>query len=124
METEEGFDAGVWAELASQLELTGIAIPEQFGGSGFGIDAQVVVFEELGRELMCVPYLSTTLAVEALLASGDDEACGELLPAVAGGEADPRSRCSKATGASTRTRSLSEPPIWMAVHGSTGRSAS
>ena len=44
--------------------------------------------EELGRELTCSPMLgSAVLAAQALLAAGDDAACGELLPAIAGGSA-------------------------------------
>jgi alkylation response protein AidB-like acyl-CoA dehydrogenase len=98
METEEGFDPEVWAQMAEQLELPGIAIPERFGGSGFGIDAQAVVFEEMGRELMCAPYLSTELAVEALLATGDDAACEELLPGVAAGTTRPALALLEGTG--------------------------
>jgi len=86
METDEGFDLSVWAQMADQLELPGMTIPEQFGGSGFDIDAQAVVFEEMGAALMCSPYLSTVLAAEALVASGDEEACAEYLPAIASGE--------------------------------------
>ncbi|OBH50737.1 hypothetical protein A5682_14925 [Mycobacterium mantenii] len=75
-----------WAELA-ELGLLGIAIPEQYGGSGAGLTEQAVVYEELARELGAVPYLSTVcLAAEALLASGDEAACAELLPGVAAGE--------------------------------------
>jgi alkylation response protein AidB-like acyl-CoA dehydrogenase len=84
-ETEDGFDAAVWAQMAEQLELPGMTIPERFGGSGFAIDAQVVVFEEMGRALMCTPFLSTVLAAEALVASADDAVCEELLPGIAAG---------------------------------------
>jgi alkylation response protein AidB-like acyl-CoA dehydrogenase len=85
METESGFDPAVWAQMADQLELPGMTIPERFGGSGFGLDAQAVVFEEMGRALMCAPYLSTALATEALLAAGDDAACADYLPDIASG---------------------------------------
>jgi alkylation response protein AidB-like acyl-CoA dehydrogenase len=71
--------------MAGQLELPGMTIPERFGGSGFAIDAQAVVFEEMGRVVMCAPYLSTVLATEALLATGDDDACAEFMPAIAAG---------------------------------------
>jgi alkylation response protein AidB-like acyl-CoA dehydrogenase len=85
MATESGYDPAVWTRMAGELELPGMTIPERFGGSGFAIDAQAVVFEELGRVLMCTPYLSTVLAAEALLASGDDGACAEYLPQIASG---------------------------------------
>jgi alkylation response protein AidB-like acyl-CoA dehydrogenase len=86
METEEGFDPDVWRQLAEQLELPGITIPEEHGGSGLSLDVQAVVFEEMGAKLMCVPYLSNAVAIEAILAGADDEAAGEYLPKIATGE--------------------------------------
>ncbi|OBJ10224.1 hypothetical protein A5624_16000 [Mycobacterium sp. 1482292.6] len=75
-----------WAELA-ELGLLGIAVPEQYGGSGAGLYEQAVVCEELARELGAVPYLPTAcLAAEALLACGDDAVCAELLPGLVAGE--------------------------------------
>jgi alkylation response protein AidB-like acyl-CoA dehydrogenase len=85
MAEPDGFDEAVWAQMAQQLELQGMTIPERFGGAGFALDAQAVVFEEMGAALMCTPYLSTVLAAEAILASGDDAACAEHLPGIAEG---------------------------------------
>ncbi|ORA15776.1 acyl-CoA dehydrogenase [Mycobacterium arosiense] len=77
---------GGWAELA-ELGLLGIAVPERYGGSGAGLYEQAVVCEELARELGAVPYLPTAcLAAEAVLASGDDAACADLLPGLVAGE--------------------------------------
>jgi alkylation response protein AidB-like acyl-CoA dehydrogenase len=39
----------------------------------------------MGAGLMCTPYLSTVLAAEAIVASGDDDAAGEYLPPIAAG---------------------------------------
>ncbi len=36
METSEGYDAAVWAQMADQLGLQSLAIPEEYGGAGFG----------------------------------------------------------------------------------------
>jgi alkylation response protein AidB-like acyl-CoA dehydrogenase len=85
MEDEAGIDEAVWSQMAEQLELQGMTIPERYGGAGFSLDAQAVVFEEMGAALMCTPYLSTVLAAEAIVASGDDAACAEHLPAIAAG---------------------------------------
>ncbi|MDP9075053.1 MAG: acyl-CoA/acyl-ACP dehydrogenase [Actinomycetota bacterium] len=86
MATETGFDPAVWSQMAVQLGLQGLAIPERFGGSGFSTVEQVVVFEEMGRALLCAPYFSTVaLAANALLAAGDDRASEELLPGIAAG---------------------------------------
>jgi 3-oxochol-4-en-24-oyl-CoA dehydrogenase len=75
-----------WTALA-ELGLLGIAVPEQYGGSGAGLIEQAIVCEELARELGAIPYLATAcLAGETLLASGDDAACAELLPGLVAGE--------------------------------------
>lgn len=36
MQTPTGFDPKVWPTMASQLGLQAIAIPERYGGAGFG----------------------------------------------------------------------------------------
>lgn len=86
MESDEGHDPAVWRQMADQLELQGMCIPAELGGAGFALDAQTVVFEEMGAALMCTPYLSTALACEALLASRADPAATRELPLIAKGE--------------------------------------
>jgi alkylation response protein AidB-like acyl-CoA dehydrogenase len=72
--------------MAGELGLQGLAIPEQYGGSGFGYAELGIVFEEAGRALLCAPYLATVaLAAEALLRAGDERARAELLPGIASG---------------------------------------
>jgi alkylation response protein AidB-like acyl-CoA dehydrogenase len=87
METTEGYDPAVWQQMGEQLGLQGLAIPEEYGGSGFTYVELVVVLEEMGRALLCAPYFSTVaLAANTLLQSGDDSAKKELLPGIASGE--------------------------------------
>ncbi|GAC1529870.1 MAG: acyl-CoA dehydrogenase family protein [Acidimicrobiales bacterium] len=87
METTEGYDTAVWEQMANQLGLQGLAIPEEFGGSGYSYVELIVVLEEMGRSLLCAPYFSTVaLAANALLQSGDDAAKKEYLPGIASGE--------------------------------------
>ena len=87
METTEGYDPSVWAQMAQQLGLQGLAIPEVYGGSGFTYVELGIVFEEMGRALLCAPYLSSVaLAANAILASGDDSAKKEHLPGIASGD--------------------------------------
>ena len=87
METEEGYDPDVWNQMAQQLGLQGLAIPEEYGGSGYSYVELIVVLEEMGRALLAAPYFSTVaLAANAILASGDDSAKKELLPGIASGE--------------------------------------
>jgi alkylation response protein AidB-like acyl-CoA dehydrogenase len=87
METTEGYDPAVWSQMANQLGLQALTIPEEYGGAGFGYVELVVVLEEMGRSLLCAPYFSTVaLAANALLASGDEAAKSEYLPGIANGE--------------------------------------
>jgi alkylation response protein AidB-like acyl-CoA dehydrogenase len=87
METTDGYDPATWSQLADQLGLQSLIIPEEFGGQGYGYVELTVVLEEMGRALLCAPYFSTVvLAANTLLQSGDDAAKKELLPGIASGE--------------------------------------
>jgi alkylation response protein AidB-like acyl-CoA dehydrogenase len=87
MESHEGYDRAVWQQASAQLGLTGIGIPEAYGGAGFGFVEQCIVLEEMGRTLYCGPYLaSAVLAPVALLAAGDEQARQRYLPGIASGE--------------------------------------
>ncbi len=86
METDAGYDPQVWKQLADQLGLQGLAIPEEFGGSGATPVELGIAFEEMGRVLLCAPFFSTVgLAAQALLAAGDDQAKRDYLPRIADG---------------------------------------
>src|SRR5215472_9013655 len=87
METTEGFDRSVWEQMANQLGLQALTIPEEYGGAGFGYVELIVVLEEMGAALMGAPYFSTVaLAANALLSSGDESAKKDFLPGLASGE--------------------------------------
>jgi alkylation response protein AidB-like acyl-CoA dehydrogenase len=87
METTEGYDPAVWSQMATQLGLQGLAIPEEYGGSGFSYVELIVVLEEMGRSLLCAPYYATVaLAANAILSSGDEAAKKDYLPGIASGE--------------------------------------
>jgi len=87
METDDGYDEAVWNQMAEQMGLQALAIPEEYGGQGFGFIEQVVVLEEMGRALLCAPYFSScVLAANALLQSGDEAAKNAHLPGIAAGE--------------------------------------
>lgn len=86
MADDTGYDPAVWTELAA-MGLLGLVIPEQFGGSGAGAAELAVVSEQMGRSLLCAPYLSTAvLTPYLLLALTDTSECTEALPRIAAGE--------------------------------------
>jgi alkylation response protein AidB-like acyl-CoA dehydrogenase len=87
METESGYDEAVWKQMGEQMGLQGLAIPEEYGGSGYTYVELAVVLEEMGRRLLAAPYFSTVvLAANAILHSGDEQAKSSLLPGIASGE--------------------------------------
>jgi len=87
METEDGYDAAVWKQMAEQMGLQGLHIPEEYGGSGFSYVELGIVLEEMGRSLLCAPFFSSVvLAANALILSGDDDAKRAYLPGIASGE--------------------------------------
>ncbi len=86
-DSPSGFDAALWGRLSGELGLTGLVVPEEFGGSGAGFAELGVVLEEMGRVLLPSPFLSTVvLGAGALLLSGDASAQAAHLPGIASGE--------------------------------------
>lgn len=86
METDAGYDAAVWSQMAEQLGLQSLIIPEAHGGQGYTFVELGVVLEEMGRSLLCAPFLSGVLATAALTQSGDEAAMAAHLPGIASGE--------------------------------------
>ncbi|MER5182444.1 acyl-CoA dehydrogenase family protein [Streptomyces sp. NPDC002896] len=87
METPEGFDRALWRRMGAELGLQGLAVPEEYGGAGCGPVEVGAVMEEMGRALLCAPFLSSAvLATTTLLRSDDEEARKRLLPGLVSGE--------------------------------------
>jgi alkylation response protein AidB-like acyl-CoA dehydrogenase len=112
IEGPDGFDRSNWSEMANQLGLQSLLVPERYEGLAQGPVEAYIVFEEMGRALYPGPYFaSVALATNALLCSGDEAACEEWLPGIAAGstiatvavaEADGRWDERRATGALAR----------------------
>ncbi|MES2958653.1 MAG: acyl-CoA dehydrogenase family protein [Pseudomonadota bacterium] len=81
-----GATRDVYRELA-ELGLTGLAVPAEHGGLGFGAVEAMVVMEELGRGLVNAPYAAGALVAPALIAQGDADVCSTWLPRIADGSA-------------------------------------
>jgi alkylation response protein AidB-like acyl-CoA dehydrogenase len=82
---EVGYDPVLWKGLA-ELGLAGIHLPEEYGGSELEILDLAVVAEKLGEAAAPVPFLSHSLASQAIVSGGNDEQKGRLLPSLASGE--------------------------------------
>jgi len=77
-------DARVTARLAAELGVYGLAVPERFGGAGFGMLELGVVCQEAGRAALGAPLLSVALASDLLLQS-DSAVAGSFLEQIAAG---------------------------------------
>src|SRR6266536_5945009 len=87
METPDGDDEAVWKQMAQELGLQSLHIPEEYGGQGFTFIELGIVLEEMGRVLLCAPYFSTVvLAADAIMNAGTPDQQGKLLPGIASGE--------------------------------------
>ena len=83
----DGFDRGLWRDMA-EMGWTGVLVPEDQGGLGFGFVGAGVICEEMGRTLTASPFLSTAMmAATALARAGSPAQKQRWLPAIVAGEA-------------------------------------
>ena len=73
-----------WSEFA-ELGWLGLHLPEEFGGSGYGMEELVLVVEELARADSPGPFVPTVIASAVIAASGDEAMKARLLPGFADG---------------------------------------
>ncbi|GGS51304.1 acyl-CoA dehydrogenase [Planobispora rosea] len=83
MDSEAGHDPAVYRRLAGELGLTGLIVPEEYGGAGAGYAELAVVLEETGAALLPGPFLATTAAAIALTQARTPDK--ELLSGIAEG---------------------------------------
>jgi alkylation response protein AidB-like acyl-CoA dehydrogenase len=99
IETERGYDEDLWQQMAEQLSLPGLALPEEYGGDGFTFTELQVVLEEMGRALTPSPFFaSVVLAAGAILATGDEVAAKAYLPGIASGKTTATLAVAESTG--------------------------
>ncbi len=82
---DSGRVPGLWARLA-ELGVTGMVVPDAFGGLGLDAVDIVPVLEETGRFAVPEPLIGTVVGAHALAAAGG-EVAQEWLPRVAAGQA-------------------------------------
>jgi alkylation response protein AidB-like acyl-CoA dehydrogenase len=66
METDTGYDAGLWTKMAEQ-GYTGIIFPEEYGGVGLGKVELILLMEEAGRALLPGPFFSTVVQAGSVI---------------------------------------------------------
>ncbi|QZS52781.1 acyl-CoA dehydrogenase family protein [Rhodococcus opacus] len=82
-----GTDSELWSALSGDFAAPALAVPEALGGVGATFAEAAVVLEELGAALATVPYLSTFVATEVLLAAAGCDISDKWVPRLAAGEA-------------------------------------
>ena len=76
----------IWTATA-QLGWNGLAVAEEFGGSGFGVEELAIVLEAQGRLLCPGPFLPTVTASLLIDRLAPDSLRAQLLPGLADGSA-------------------------------------
>ena len=74
-----------WGDVGA-LGWLGLHIPEEFGGSGYGLEELVVVVEELSRNLAPGPFVPSVITSALLTAEADAPTKSRFLPRFAAGE--------------------------------------
>ncbi|MGZ8763167.1 MAG: acyl-CoA dehydrogenase family protein [Acidimicrobiia bacterium] len=81
-----GYPAELWKQLG-ELDLIGLTLPVEYGGSGLSMLDATVVYEELGRGLVPSPhFVSAVMSGGALLRGGSASQKAAWLPKIASGE--------------------------------------
>jgi len=74
MASDNGYLDETWQAMSRELALPGLLIPEAAGGQELSLVEMALVFEQLGRQLLPSPLLSTSvLSAVALCGIGDVE---------------------------------------------------
>jgi alkylation response protein AidB-like acyl-CoA dehydrogenase len=82
-----GYPAELWKQLV-ELDLVGLMLPTEYGGSGMSALEGAILYEELGRSLAPSPHFaSAVLSAGAVLAAGTDAQRQGWVPAIAAGDA-------------------------------------
>ena len=75
-----------WGELG-KLGWLGLHLPEEYGGSGFGLPELVIVAEQFGRAVSPGPFVPTVIASAVIAAAAPPNLQARLLPGLASGGA-------------------------------------
>ncbi len=84
LEAETEQTPAFWDDLVG-LGWLGLHVPEEHGGSGYGLPELVIVIEELGRALAPGAFVPTVIASAVIVASDVDAAQRQFLPGLADG---------------------------------------
>lgn len=82
----EGYSPEIWSKMA-ELGWFGLMIPDQYNGMGMKLLDLMVVFEEVGKNILPSPFLvNTALSTPTIVEAGSEAMKKEFLPRIAAGE--------------------------------------
>ncbi|MGI5273026.1 acyl-CoA dehydrogenase family protein [Nonomuraea sp. CA-218870] len=119
----QGHDPEVYARLNGELGLSGLIVPEEYGGAGAGFAELAVALEETGAVLLPGPFLATAFAAVALTRVPDKEllsgiAEGRVAAALALDGADLTAADGRVSGTLARVLSGMEADVLLVSAGS------
>jgi len=82
--SDTGYRESVWQQMVD-LGWSGVAVPEEFGGSELGLAAVVPLVECMGRNLLGSPFVATQLATQVLLTGANEQQRAHWLPKIVAG---------------------------------------
>lgn len=86
LESNAGYSEQLWKGVA-ELGWLGVAIPEEYGGAGYGYLELAMIAGEIGQALAPIPFGSTVyLAAEAITREGTDDQKKQYLTGIASGD--------------------------------------
>ncbi len=81
----KGYDPAIWQKMA-ELGWLGFNIPEDYEGMGYSFEDLNMHIEEVGKNILPGPYISTVVNTFAITAEGTEEQKKEFLPKISNGQ--------------------------------------
>lgn len=80
----KGYDPALWQKMG-ELGWLGFNIPEDYEGMGYSFEDLAMHIEEVGKNILPGPYISTVVNTFAVVEAGTDEQKKDLLPKISNG---------------------------------------
>ena len=84
-QSDKGYSPELWKKMA-ELGWMGLIIPEEYEGMGYTFQDLTVLLEEIGKNILPGPLISTIASTFPILEAGTEEQKKEFLPKIARGE--------------------------------------
>jgi alkylation response protein AidB-like acyl-CoA dehydrogenase len=81
---EKGYDPALWQKMG-ELGWLGFNIPEDYEGMGYSFEDLTIHIEEVGKNILPGPYISTVVNTFAIVAGGSEDMKKDLLPKISNG---------------------------------------